>query len=455
MPYQAHTGAPDYEGFAQAYKPFDLAAVTEQAMQFASNMTMQQEKIKQMAVETQLDQQLAPMKVATAKMQMDKLQAENRVFDLTHTPEKLQADFDVKQAKGKAEIAQADYAVKMAKHNTEVLALDENGTFAHIEDLAMNNPTLALEQINAHKADSDIAQNPMAMRRMNDIAAKARENLLSGNYDSLSMSQQDRDKADIMRFNYGKTALRGKFLASGFTPQQADEAVKAENDKIDNTIMAGLLGSKITKAKVSMKEGQAPELAVLSQIAGSKDIADLGETPRGWARILNPMEWVKDSKANWNDATQGILDKIQDELVTAKTSGQYDKTMVSEKIKKIKDLRSGWGWLNRDARFNTETGAKLDEYRVRFDAAKDATEKKAVLVEYANYLGQYSMNYNLELMKEQQRRAMDRAGVSSDTSTSSAPVAGDTVMMVDPSGVKRPIPANMVEEAKKRGAKIL
>jgi hypothetical protein len=412
--YEGHGG--EILNYAQGYRPFDIVGAVDQALRAADQATERQLNMQRVQQQIALDDQLAPLRVMTAKLNMDRVQKDNQIFDLEHTPDMLQAQLNAKKAKLNDDIATSNFNTKMTKHKEDLLSLQENGTFSTLTHLAENDPMAALDQVDRYM-ESYLSKNPLAVDELTRIQKRAKDNINSGNF-SMTLSEDRRDANARAQYGVLENIRRSQLIGSGKTPDQVNQILNAERKQIYNQGMATVLEGKLQQIEVAKLERTPAQIAAL-QAEGIPIEIIMKKPSDFWHKLdlyVNERlgaAGVDESKkafelSAWNDATDKILQKVSDNLVSQRGNQNVNQLMLEDNIRKIKALKNNWGWLRKDWLFDTEEGKIVNDLFAEYKAATTPEAKQKALVKYAEWIGSYSMDYNEDLLKEQVKRA--RAG---------------------------------------------
>lgn len=423
--YQSHTGAPDYQAIAARYKPFDLAGAVEEGMKFALDMTNAQVNTVRNMQQMELENQLAPLKIAEARTTMEMLDRKNKIDAVVNTAERAKKHAEYLDKEEQFNLKKAEFETKRLEHQSQLLALEEDGAFGSLQDLAMNNPARYFEARDQFTSSSPMGKNPLVVGRLTELDRTARENLNSGNF-SPTLSQDDIDRNTNMVRDIMKKQKMSAMRRAGMSDQSIARYLKEENDTVDRIAKADILGMEISKMERE-KTGKAPppEMSVLP----------------GWDTTVG-TGLLFQGDVNFYELSRNVLSKVRDNLV--KTRGMVeDKSVVNEKIHRIDNMMrsiNNWG----GAFFADETDRKtMDSYREQYNSAKTPEEKKSAKLAFANWLGDFSLNYDLDVMKERQRRLLgpSMSGVQLPSGATGGIEAGAMVQSGNPEQKKQAIRA--------------
>lgn len=436
--YQSHVGAPDYEGVAARFKPFDLPSAVEKGMQAAAVMTSSIMAIQKQNAELNLMNVMAPIKVEEARTRVEMLQKEKQVYDLTHAPDRIKAKLDL-------ESSQEALQTKLVRDESEFMNwTGEGDTFDQLQLAAKNDPAKYLAMRDG-LISSPIAKNGAFRKLLSsldsqvasqqyfgaDKVAQSGGYLMSqwqtGNKDAVhnfsGMGAASRDTLEQVQVNTGRAATRATWKAQGATDDDVDKLFKVQEEQQKAQI--GQIGRV---ADLTLKDLQLEERVRKAQTPGTlapaptpieSDIGafgNLGDRDMGRA-VVKTLETFK---------TQ-IQEQINKQLQGAPE--RYPMTMLQEKLAKINaverqivyaptlgksSVQSGLASLINWISAGTSGADEFDQFtaiRDKFSAARSPVgqrnwaKTKEAAQELAEWTWNFAMDKDLSVLQKQKAAA--------------------------------------------------
>jgi len=251
--YQSHVGAPDYEGVAARFKPFDLPAAVERGMQAATVMTSNIMAIQKQNAELNLMNVMAPLKVEEARLHVEAIKKQKEISDMVNSPARVKAEMDADDARQGLELQTVRFKAQRLKDTTDLEA--HLGKMNEIESLAGANPIQALNEIEGmapvlgnnvgfqewrKKVESQIASGSYydkakVQQPGSWVLSQYKTGDRSKLHDLMGMSTADRRRlAEVQTATNEETmhsAFLQKFTGAGATPDEAEAAYQQELEK--------------------------------------------------------------------------------------------------------------------------------------------------------------------------------------------------------------------------------
>jgi len=291
--YQSHVGAPDYQGVAERFKPFDLPAAVERGMNAAVQMTQSIQQIEQNQANLNLMNVMAPLKVEEARMQINILKKQQEISDLINAPERIKAKLDL-------ETSQQNLQTKLVKDQTEFLDLDQSGAFDDLQTAVRSGDAVGYLTNRDGVKLTPLWKNAQVrerIRAMDDQVAAATfydeagnkttgsqlmAQWTAGDSEALKRSHPRAfvDEATVL-YSQAKTAqkLRRSMLRAQNIPDQTiDKIMDAEHEMAAaRAKLSGDVAEQVLQGLEQLrKENESPEATARNTAPGQYDITKFG-----------------------------------------------------------------------------------------------------------------------------------------------------------------------------------